>query len=234
MFYFEGHCPHCDSDKGFQAFGMSEHAHESVFFDFNKDKLHHDPNTLLIATQKGYDVTFTMAGICTSCKMPVVAMCESTEKVRLEIKECIFANKLTNKQLNIIKVFPEKIPLYAHPSLSECVRDAFIDLQTMLRQNMQPHLVISGCRTVLEAAVRELGATGKNLKQHIDCLRDQGKITAVLHAWASHVRLSGNNAVHEMEGSTEEARELVEFTKIFLQFTFELPARIQAVRPTTP
>ena len=100
----------------------------------------------------------------------------------------------------------------------------------MLQARLQPHFILAGCRTVLEAVVRELGGNGHTLSARIADLHAQGVITKGLADWAHQIRIGGNDAVHEMSGTPEEARELVEFTKLFLQFTFELPARINEVR----
>lgn len=234
MFTFDGHCPHCGSDRGFVAFGISEYVIDSSYYEHDPKKPAANIELTLNVSQGTLKTQFSLAGNCIYCKTPVVAVCQSIENIQKEIEECIKSNKMTCNSVNILRLFPEKIPHYTHPSLPEDVRAAFVDLQKMLQLELQPHFIITGCRTVLEAAVKALGGEGNTLKKRIDDLHTQGKVTSVLHEWASHVRLCGNDAAHEMTGNREEAQELVEFTKVFLQFTFELPARIATVRAKNP
>lgn len=228
MITFEGHCPHCYSDRGFLVFGTSVH----TIGEYDYSKTPQQEKLILMKKREGNPlVLFSLAGTCLSCNQPVVATCQTSLKRFEEIKSCVGTfEQATARALAVEKIFPAPTPPYSHPSLPENVREAFVALQEMLLEKKPPHFIITGCRTVLEAAARELGGEGKTLHKRIAHLFEQGIITKPLADWADHVRLSGNEAVHEMEGTREEARELVEFSKVFLQFTFELPATIQAAR----
>ena len=61
-------------------------------------------------------------------------------------------------------------------------------------------------------------------------MQDQGIITETIKDWAHIIRDNGNDAVHELNGKREDAEDLLNFTKIFLQYAFELPAVIKAMR----
>lgn len=228
MFTFEGHCPHCHSDRGFHAFGASEYLIGE--YDYSKTPFQ-EAQVLQKRRENNPNTFFSLCGSCIACKKPVVATCEASLKILTEIRECIADIDRAYKGKATIKtIFPEPTVLYTHPSLPEDVRNAFVDLQKMLQARLQPHFILAGCRTVLEAVVRELGGNGHTLSARIADLHAQGVITKGLADWAHQIRIGGNDAVHEMSGTPEEARELVEFTKLFLQFTFELPARINEVR----
>jgi len=116
--------------------------------------------------------------------------------------------------------------------LPDAVNQDLIDLQNMLKQQLAPHLVMTGCRTILETAVKTLGGEGKRLVDQIQDLKNKAVVNGVLADWAQHIRLEGNSAVHERSGTQEEAQELMEFTKLFLQYTFEFPSRITTLRVT--
>ncbi len=241
MFSFDGICPHCGSEKGFNAFGVSAY----VISDRDYEQFPLTPmeqriqearegmNLPAMRTLKDQQLTFTLAGECRRCHMPVLATCIALGKDFLEICQCISkARRATYCEPRIIAFHPAPVPPYAHPSLPEDVRHAFIDLQSMLREKKMPHFILTGCRAVLEAAVRHLGGgkDGDALYARIADLFDKGIITASLKDWASVVRRYGNAAAHEMKGSPEEAREMVDFTRVFLQFTFELPSTIEKIR----
>lgn len=235
MFTFEGKCPHCGSDRGFHAFGISPYlaavddyrAHPLIMEQL-QDKTCPNPVNNSVAE-------YSLAGTCLNCKKPVVASCASTVHARTEIANSLgHSERYAKNKVLVLHIFPEPTPPYTHYSLPPAVSESFIDLQKMLQEKRQPHLIIMGCRAVLEAAVRALddeeGNNGLVLWERIEKLHRQGIITTSLKEWASIIRRVGNKAAHEMAGTEEEARELVAFTKVFLQFTFELPAIIAATR----
>ena len=89
---------------------------------------------------------------------------------------------------------------------------------------------VTMCRRGLQEAVDDLGATGANLRDQIDDLDKARKITPDLKAWAHETRLGGNLGAH---GSTakkwadkEDAEEILEFAKWFMQYTYVLPAQL--------
>lgn len=228
MFIFQGTCPHCHSDRGFAAFGVSNY----VIGDYDYSKT---PVIEKVIFEKRREnnplINCSLAGSCLSCKKPVVATCAASQKSLEEIRPCIGSfERETHRQVTVEYIFPSPIRHYSHPSLPQKVNESFIDLQKMLVENKQPHFIIFGCRSVLEAAVRHLGGEGKSLHERVENLYEKGIITVSLREWASIIRRIGNEAAHEMEGTSEEARELVEFTKVFLQFTFELPDTIAKAR----
>ena len=228
MFTFEGHCPHCYSDRGFLAFGCSSYLIGQ--YDYSRCSPQ-ERERLALRHKENPPVEFSLAGTCLHCKQPVVATCKASLKDRREIQDCIGKFDLTTRlTVEVCALFPAPTPPYSHPSLPEKVRDSFVDLQKMIQEGKQPHFIIFGCRAVLEAAVRALGGEGKTLHERVEDLYSAGVITSSLKDWASIIRRVGNEAAHQMEGTPEDAREMVAFVKVFLQFTFELPAVIQAAR----
>ena len=243
MFIFDGRCPHCHSDKGFSVFGISDYIigdRDYVRYPLtNEEKEGKEIRENVIASvipppkEEEQQFGFSLAGECRACHKPVVAVCAALETHYDEYHQCLQDSRHTpQRPPTVHAIYPQPVPPYAHPALPEKVRDAFVDLQNMLLEKMQPHFIITGCRVVLEAAVRELGGgkEGDTLYARINDLLQKGIITTSLADWATIIRKIGNTAAHEMQGTTEEARELVGFTKLFLQFTFELPYIIAQTR----
>jgi hypothetical protein len=127
--------------------------------------------------------------------------------------------------VTIVGTFPQTEDPKPHRTWPEKIQVPFVDLQHMLRERRHPPFVISGCRTVLDVATRHLGARRDRLVDRIDELADRNVVTGILRDWSHKLRLDGNAAVHELEGTEEDARQLVEFMKLFLHVAFELPAR---------
>lgn len=228
MFEFQGRCPYCSSDRGFFAFGVS--AYTVGEYDYSKNS----PQEKAILQERRKDnplTEFSLAGTCIACKSPIVALCRASLTTRSEIESCIgHREKGTNRTVTVDKIFPAPTPPYEHPAIPDKARETFVALQEMLRERKPAHLIINGCRAVLEASARALGSEGRTLSFRIDDLHKKGEITKTLAEWAHKIRLDGNEAVHEMGGSDEEAREIVNFTRIFLQYVFELPDTIQKAR----
>lgn len=92
-------------------------------------------------------------------------------------------------------------------------------------------------RKVLQRATTELGPdTGKykekKLKARIKSLADQQLITPAMAEWADFLRDEGNEATHEEEEefTQEQARQMKDFTELFLIYAFTLPADVVEAR----
>lgn len=240
MLTFDGHCPHCGSDKGFNAFGASCYIigdRDYEVFPLKEDEklllMAHKMTNGTVGSDANIQAAFSLAGECRRCHKPVVATCHTLCPHLKDCLACLQEEKRTISFEGVVDaIHPQPVPPYAHPSLPEKVREAFVALQKMLVEEKPPYFIITGCRMVLEAAVRELGGgnEGDTLYARVNDLFKKGVITATLKDWAGIIRRFGNEAAHEMRGTTEEAREFVDFTKVFLQFTFELPATIRALK----
>lgn len=81
-------------------------------------------------------------------------------------------------------------------------------------------------RSSLESAVKDLGAKGDDLRKKIRDLAERGTITNDLSAWADEVRITGNEAAHEMGPVTEEdASDSLFFLDAFLDALYAVPHR---------
>ena len=62
-------------------------------------------------------------------------------------------------------------------------------------------------------------------------LNENHLITPAMRDWADHVRIEGNEALHDPDDFTEEdAEPLRLFTETFLRYMFELPGEVEAFR----
>ncbi|AIH04453.1 DUF4145 domain-containing protein [Thermodesulfobacterium commune] len=173
---------------------------------------------------------------CPNCNNSCLIKIEIPEKHYSEMREALQNFQYQPSRplyFKILKVYPEPKPVYSHPSLPDKVRVVFEDLQEMLREKKEPSLIVGGCRAVLESAIKYLGGEGDRLIDKIDDLLRKGIITKPIADWAHHVRIEGNESLHDLlytDITPEEAEEIVEFVKLFLIYTFELPARIKEKR----
>jgi hypothetical protein len=78
------------------------------------------------------------------------------------------------------------------------------------------------CRKTLEGICVEHGAKGNNLVSNLKELKDNGVIENRLFEWADALRISGNEAAHDVTVTTspEDARDILEFTNALLEYIF--------------
>lgn len=230
MFFIRIQCPHCNEPHTVQLFAASEYTADCLPSQLAKEQM----NTPAIEMiQRRVPAQFSAAGTCSSCGRPVLLELDVDRYYLQSLREYISnpEHRYNGPAPQILHVWPEPATPYAHPSLPEQIRKDFISLQLILPQMANsPWMGISACRTILESAVKHLGGEGRDLYGRIRDLAQKGILSGVMADWADVLRLLGNEAVHETAGTFAEVQELVEFTKLFLQYTFELPAKVKDAR----
>ncbi len=88
-------------------------------------------------------------------------------------------------------------------------------------------------RSALDIATKGLEGIPKNQTffKRLEWLHQNHRITPEIRSWADHVRVEGNDALHDPEDFTEEdAKPLRLFAEMFLRYVFELPGEVRAFR----
>ena len=117
--------------------------------------------------------------------------------------------------------------------LPEDVRRAFEQAARAARRDADADLAIMGCRRTLEIALARKGAPQGRLVDQIHHLANEGDLTRDLADWAHHIRELGNEAAHgpvRGEAAADQARELLEFTRLVLMYLFTLPGMVEEAR----
>ena len=78
------------------------------------------------------------------------------------------------------------------------------------------------CRKTLEGICAEHSTTGRSLVSSLKELKDKGIIENRLYEWAEALRISGNEAAHDVNVTTSaaDAKDLIEFTNALLEYVF--------------
>lgn len=130
---------------------------------------------------------------------------------------------------DVITTYPQAKTYVAHQSWPEKIKKAFVEIQELADERRSPALIVTQCRAILDVATKELGAEGRNIYDRINNLLEKQILTVGVAEWAHALRNLGADAVHDLDGGDEnQARELVEFIRLMLHVTFELPAEIAA------
>src|SRR5262249_37842831 len=88
-------------------------------------------------------------------------------------------------------------------------------------------------RSALDIATKGMNGVpqNKSFYDRLIWMRSENLITPDIRAWADHVRIEGNSAVHDPEEFKEtDAKPLRFFTDMFLRYVFELPGEVKAFR----
>ncbi|MBN1255816.1 MAG: DUF4145 domain-containing protein [Deltaproteobacteria bacterium] len=78
------------------------------------------------------------------------------------------------------------------------------------------------CRKTLEGICNEHKIKEENLALSLQEMKNQGIIENRLFEWADMLRISGNEAVHDLSVivSADDARDIIEFTNALLEYMF--------------
>ena len=170
---------------------------------------------------------------CAHCNRPVLVVFRTHRRYLTNIirnlgeSEGLFGGE---GLIAITGIWPPQPQADQDPHWPEEASRHFKDAQNMMTGGISPSTVIGVCRTVLDLLTKKLGASSGTLYDRIGALKASGKITEPIAAWAHSLRLDGNAAVHEGIGDQADAREYIEFLRVFMNVTFTLPARIDEKR----
>jgi hypothetical protein len=111
--------------------------------------------------------------------------------------------------------------LRVNPALPSPIRQAFGEAIACVKARAFTAAAIM-CRKTLEGLCAEHGISESNLVRSLEELKEQGIIEARLFEWADALRMSGNEAAHDLSVSipSDDARDLLEFTNALLEYVF--------------
>jgi hypothetical protein len=173
---------------------------------------------------------------CNECRGPVMVQfeCPRESLGAVRLSSGSFEWRYIGAPPKIIGTYPQLAEPDNSPHYPEKLRAVFVELQEDIKAKRTAPRIVVGCRSVMEVALRQLGYTDKdgNLLARIDKARADGLLTEGMREWAHKVRLDGNEATHELEASAEDARQLMDFIRLFLEVVFVLPERIKKAAST--
>jgi uncharacterized protein DUF4145 len=117
---------------------------------------------------------------------------------------------------------------HVNPAIPELLRKALFESILSLRGGAYTATVVM-CRRTLEGFAKLNGVEEYNLKEAILQLSKKGIINTQLCEWADELRLSGNEAAHNIttEFSSMDARDILDFTIAILDFTYSYKVKFQ-------
>lgn len=212
MLTFDGTCPYCLKEVVFN--GIAVMPVDTSIFEINPP---YKPEVAVFAQ-------------CPYCYGAVIGIVKNYVGNFYDLREKVSSE--ASYSISVSEIIPPVSEIFSHVSIPEKVNTAFVEAQKAFRfAKKSYYLVIAGCRTTLELAIKEL--TGKEkikLFDAIDELVEKCIIPKPMGEWAHSIRVLGNEAVHEAEGSKEEAEELMNFTRLFLEYVFVMSYKLNTFR----
>ncbi len=133
-----------------------------------------------------------------------------------------------------LRIWPEDARPSCPGYVPKNIKELFIEAQKIFRDAESSRYAAVACRNVVEAVIRDrlgLDKTHENLASLINRVVEEEKIPPVLTEWAHAIRLLGNQGAHpDNAPSEDEVREILEFTRVFLEFVYTYPERIRRLR----
>ena len=156
--------------------------------------------------------------LCSHCQHGI---CIESEAFNLYAEPHVFGS---------YQIFPRpassEAPEFTPSDISKKYREAKICFYT---EQFTASAIMSRC--TLEAVVKTLGASGNNLRSHIEDLAKRHVITPSLASWAHSLRIIGNEAAHELTDITkQDAEQALFFAEMLLTYIYTLPGRIEQLR----
>ncbi|EDA0854532.1 DUF4145 domain-containing protein [Salmonella enterica] len=226
MYTLKIKCPHCLHRTDITIKEVTEYASRKPA---TQNTLYVNQVTRVTIQDSKSMVSAYSTALCNECNKPLMIAFECNIGELVDIRKATHDKTwlLTGLQPGSVKVYPElKLPDDS-PHYPEKIRAVFTELQEDVQLGRTAPRIIVGCRSVLEVALRELGFEKGNLLSRIEQARETGILTESMKDWAHRIRMNGNEAVHELEASDEQAKEFVAFLRLFLEITFVLPVRIK-------
>ena len=118
-----------------------------------------------------------------------------------------------------------------NPGLPRPLQVAFSEAQSCFRAKAYTAAAIM-CRKALEGICVAHEAKARGLVAQLRELKERGIIEHRLYEWADALRISGNEAAHDVAVtvSHDDARDILEFTNALLEYVFTFRDRFEAFK----
>jgi hypothetical protein len=118
------------------------------------------------------------------------------------------------------RLYPPK-EKQVNPELPQPIKNAYQEALSAFKAKAYTASAIM-CRKTLEGICSVHGIQAKSLASAIKEMKSKGIIESRLFEWAEALRISGNEAAHDVETtiSAQDANDIVEFTDALLEYVF--------------
>ncbi len=176
-----------------------------------------------------------VTALCGSCRAPITTHLKNKNPNDTSSPlnhGAVLLNDLATPIFEIQAAWPVRSAPDAPPHTPESVKRRFMEAEKAYQQHSW-NAAVAMYRSALDIATKAIPGvpTGETFYNRLIWLHDNHKITPDMKAWADHVRIEGNEALHDPEDFTQDdATPLRLFSEMFLRYIFELPGEVRAFR----
>ncbi|WP_347311388.1 DUF4145 domain-containing protein [Defluviimonas sp. SAOS-178_SWC] len=161
--------------------------------------------------------------VCASCRHTIIV--EATGNHPSE-KPSQFGHAEFAKRFSVTAIWPEPPKLSVVEHLDEEIRATYDEAEACYADG-HSRAAAMAYRATIELALKNLNPEGKGmLAARIRAMK--GTLPDGLIDLLNHVKFLGNEAAHAGAPDIDDLKAGRDFTRLFLTYTFELPARVQA------
>ncbi|KII12594.1 MULTISPECIES: DUF4145 domain-containing protein [Phaeobacter] len=169
---------------------------------------------------------------CPKCAQPILLLFNSsTHNLHLlkkaDPQSALAASMFAREYIELLGTIPAATEYSVPDDLPEVVQVLWPATQLSLDRGDPPSRIVSECRSILDVCLKELGETKGLRKSRIGNLKDRFLITEDIASWANELWDDGNDAIHDIQANAEDAKQHVEFLKLFFRVVFELPKEVK-------
>ena len=143
-----------------------------------------------------------------------------------------YSGDLRSSNFSVVEVWPKVTELGAPLHTPANVERRFIEGEDAF-QRRRWNSAVAMYRSALDISTKAFAGVpaGLTFYKRLIWLHENHLITEQMKDWADHVRVEGNEALHDPEDFEEEdAAPLRLFTETFLRYVYELPGEVERFR----
>jgi hypothetical protein len=178
----------------------------------------------------GLNLMWNCAAICGGCNNPICFRAKNTVQNQPSLQPVGQPGNI-EPTFRVAETWPARIDHSAPPHTPNPVKARFLEGEDAFSRNRW-NSAVAMYRSALDIATKGMnGVPSGTFFQRLVWLSNNHAITPDIRAWADHVRVEGNAALHDPEEFAEEdAKALRFFTEMFLRYVFELPGAVREFR----
>lgn len=174
------------------------------------------------------------SAVCGACGKPICFVASHSSNANNQSPTSIAGNIEPTWIVN--ETWPTRAPSKAPAHTPAPVKSRFLEGEEAFRRGGW-NSAVAMYRSALDIATKGMDGvpTNSTFFQRLVWLHDNHAITPDIRAWADHVRVEGNAALHDPEEFADgDARALRFFAEMFLRYVFELPGEVREFRGEAP
>jgi hypothetical protein len=136
---------------------------------------------------------------------------------------------------HVLETWPEMVQLTAPVHTPDAIGRRYIEGEEAFRRGNW-NAAVAMYRSALDIGTKAMADVPPKLNffQRLQWLHQNHRITPEMREWADHVRVDGNEALHEPDEFTQaDAEPLRLFTETFLKYAYSLPGEVAIYRTQT-